>query len=514
MKNAVQRDTIRLAVIAGVFCLTVIGWTFAGHVGAAVGLTAGMLLGVLPWKGQPAWSWADLYLRRNRPITLSEPTTVVNDRSGGGVRYQDGIAVGAIQILGSAYQPTYFTGSTATATANTLDLVGLLPAMRQSLGLTLESISVISAGARRRATGDYPRVYDTLIGTPPYAGQRETWLILRIPAVENGDPLRWRSTIGAATLAAAQRIVMTLRCRGIRARVASATDIAELERRLGSGGLEPHNRRWNSIRSDAGWQTTYAYRPGDLSTEALAQAWSLRVDGVIQNVTLFPDGRASATVTVRTAQPPAAPPSVSVRPLPGEQAQALAANLCGPRPRLRQVARGPLPPSLVIPVAPSGVLIGKTVNGDRMAFPLSDPAEPTRVHICADDAIAKRLIIRAAGAGERVTLHTNDLQRWDSIRMPNIAVIEHPRPVSGTTVSVVDGTIPPGPRPPTVISVQSPGAAARPAADVVIAQTGPDTVELTAGGRTYDVEVEFFRAENLYVQRDSAPVGFELELVD
>jgi type VII secretion protein EccE len=117
-------------------------------------------------------------LRRNRPLTLVDPVTVANDRSGGGVRYQDGIAVAAIQILGKPFQATCFTGSAASQTANTIDIAELLPAMRQSLGLTLESMSVISSGQRRRATGDYARVYDTLIGPAPYAGQRETWLIL------------------------------------------------------------------------------------------------------------------------------------------------------------------------------------------------------------------------------------------------------------------------------------------------------------------------------------------------
>ncbi|EUA56736.1 hypothetical protein I553_8790 [Mycobacterium xenopi 4042] len=52
--------------------------------------------------------------------------------------------------------------------------------------------------------------------------------------------------------------------------------------------------------------TTYWYRPGDITAENLAHAWALRADGIIQNVTLFSDGRAIATVTVRSMQPPTA----------------------------------------------------------------------------------------------------------------------------------------------------------------------------------------------------------------
>lgn len=509
-----MRELTRLAVTAGVFLAVLLGWGLGGSIGAALGLMIGLLLGVARWHRKPLWSWLLLYLRRHRPIMLTEPVTVANDRSGGGIRYQDGVAVGAIQILGRHYRPTRFTGSAGMETDNTVDIAGLVPLMRQSLGLNLESLSVVSCGARRRSIGDYPRVYDSLIGTPPYAGERETWLVIRIRALDNGDALRCRTTVGAATLAAAQRIALLLRRNGIRAKVATATEIIDFERRAGANGLEPHNRRWSSVRSDAGWQTTYAYRPADISAETLAQAWALRADGVVQNVTLRGDGTATATVTIRTAQPPTAPPAVALQPLPGEQAQAVAANLCGPRPRLRGVASGQLPRSLIIPVGPSGVLLGKTPDGDRLAIPLSDNAEQCRVHVAAEDSIAKRIIIRVAAAGERITVHTTDLLRWETVRMPSISVIEHPRPAAGTTVSVVDGTVPPAPRPHTVISVGPPGDSLPQAADVLISQTGPETIEVTAAGRTYDVAVEFFRAENRYVSGNSGFIGLELEMAE
>lgn len=509
-----MKDVIRLAVVCGVFLFGAVGWIAGGYIGAAVGLVIALLLLVVPWRGQPLWSWLDLYLRRNRSIELTEPLTVANDRSGGGVRYQQDVAIAAVHILGKQHQPTYFTGSTATLTSDTIDVSQLFPLLRQSLGLTLESVSVVSTGARRRSTGDYPRVYDTLIGTPPYAGQRETWLVLRINALDNGDAMRWRSTVGTAALAAAQRIVIALRCKGIRARVGTATDIVELERRLGRTGLEPHNRRWNSVRGDGGWLTTYAYQPSDITTDNLAQAWSLRVDGIIQNITLFPDGTATGALTVRTAQPPTAPPAVLLKPLHGEQPQALAAALCCPRPELRAMRRGPMRQSVTIPVGPSGILLGRTAGGDRLLLPLGDAGEQSRVHIAAEDAIAKRLIIRAAGAGDRITVHTTNLDRWESVRMPHIAVIEHPRPASGTTVSVIDGTVPPAPRPATVISVVPPGTPVRIPADVVITQTSPATLAVVAAGERYDVEMEFFRAENRYISREAVAFDAELEMAD
>jgi hypothetical protein len=50
-----------------------------------------------------------------------------------------------------------------------------------------------------------------------------------------------------------------------------------------------------------------------------------------------------------------------------------------------------------------------------------------------------------------------------------------------------------------VISVGEPRAPYRGTADVVITQTGPATVEVSAAGQVHSVEVELFRAENRYV---------------
>lgn len=494
--------TARLTNAVSAFVSALLGWSVGGYLGAATGLMIAAASGVIPWRGQPLWSWLLLTWQHRQPINLSEPRTVANDRAGGGVRFQGGVAVAAVQLLGKAHVPTIFTGSSIVHTENSFDVVELRQLLRQSLGLRLDSLSVIGTGARRRSTGDYPRVYDTLIGTPPYAGQLETWLIIRVRAADNVEALRWRSSVGIATVAAAQRVSAAMRQKGFRARVATATDIVELERRLGRSALQVMNRRWRSVRGDGGWLTTYWYRPDDITTEKLAQAWSLRADGITHNICLFDDGTVAATVTVRSAQPPTAPPSMLMRTLPGEQAQAIAANMCGPMPSLRGVRRGPLTGPLVIPIGPSGVLVGKIPGGSRLMMPLDNPGEFSRVHIAADDVVAKRIVIRLAGAGERITVHTRNPQRWASLRMPDIAVSDQSKPVAGTTVSVVDGTLTPAPRPNTLISIGEPGAPNRGTANVLITQQGPATVEVSGGGRTHTVEVELFRAENRYVSSE------------
>jgi type VII secretion protein EccE len=493
-----MNTTTKSATVAGVFACGFIGWAIGGSVGGATCLVLGVVLGVVPLRRRPLWSWLILRLWRPRAPAWTQPTSVTNNRAGGGVRYQHGVAVAAVQLLGKAHTPTVFTGSASAYTDNTVDVAGLAPLLRPTPGLAIDSLSVVSAGSRRRAAGDYPRVYDTLIGAPPYAGQRETWLIVRVAALPNAGALATRASVGTATLAAAQRIGAALRQRGIRARVATAADIIELERRLGRSATATPDQRWSSVRGDIGWLTTYWYRPGDITTEKLAQAWTMHADKIIQNVTLLSDGTATATATVATPTRPTAPPSLMLQTLPGEQPTALTANWCGAMPRLGGARRGAPREALVMPIGPSGVLLGKVVGGNRLALPLNDAQESSRVHIAAHDALTKRIIVRLAAAGQCVTVHTRNSQRWNNVRMPGITVDERVRPEVGTAVSVVDGTLRPPPQPNTLISVGEPGQPYRGSADVVITQTGPATVEVRAGGQVHTVEVELFRAENRY----------------
>jgi type VII secretion protein EccE len=498
-------STRRLVSVLVMFVFVLAGWAIAEGIGAAITGVLGVVAVYVPWWGQPAWSWAALRGYARREIVWGQPKTVANNRSGGGVRVQDGVAVAAVQLLGKPHEATIVTGSVSVETRNVVDVAQLAAMLHQPLGLELDSLSVVTIGARRGAAGDYPRVYDTEIGTPPYAGVRGTWLILRHRVTTSSGALRWRTSVGAAAIASAQRIVATLRCQGLRAKVASATDLSELDRRLGSASLAVPARRWKTLRAEGGWLTTYAYPPEAVTSQSLAQAWTLRVDEVIQNVTVYPDGACTATMTVRTPQPLSAPPSVVLGQLNGEQATALAASMCGPRPHLRGLRPTPLPQRLVVEIGPSGILVGKLANGDRLMIPLTDVGEPSRVFVAADEAVAKRIVIRAAGAGERVCVHTRDAARWASVRMSQVAVVGQSRPAAGTTVSVVDdGAVIPSPRPAAVITVAPPGA---PIPDgisyeVVIEQVSRTGVHVRAAGRQWRVEMDLFRAENRYISSE------------
>jgi type VII secretion protein EccE len=528
----------RRVVGVWVVCLlALVSWGLGGYIGAVIAAIAGVAVVFVPWWGQPAWSWVVLRLRGRRTISLNAPITVANNRSGGGVRVQGGVAVVAVQLLGRAHRATTVTGSVTVETDNVIDAVEIAPMLQHALGLQLDSISVVTLGSRHGIVGDYPRVYDSEIGTPPYAGRRETWLIMRLPVIDNAQALQWRTTVGAAAISVAQRIAALLRCHGLRAKVATATDLVELDRRLGSDAVAGHTQNWKGIRGEAGWMTTYAYPAREITSRILAQAWTLRADEIIQNVTVYPDATCTATLTVGTPTQAPTAPSVVLRRLNGEQAAAAAANMCGPRPHLRGLRPSPLPAELVIEIGPSGVLLGKLSNGDRLMIPFTDAGELSRVFVAAADPIAKRIVIRVAGSGERVTVHTNDKARWASVRMPELSIVSTPRPAPRTTVSVVeyfaqhkksvdsaahdgsldladiaDTAISPTPRPATVITVAPNGTKLadrdRHSFEVAIEQVGSATVNVSAAGRNWVVQMDLFRAENRYVSLE--PVAMSI----
>lgn len=495
----------QLGVAVAVSTCGLAGWTVSGPMGGGVGLVVGIVLGFTPWYGQPLWVWAVLFLKRARPLALADPVTLSVGRSSGGVRYQDGVAVSAIRVLGKPYEPTVVPA----AAANGLDVNDLLPGMHQSIGLTIDSLSVVCVGSRRRNTGDYPRVYGTMLGPTPVAGRRETWLVVRVRSGDNAEALRCRKSVGTAVLAASHAIAAGLRFRGLRAHVATADEVLIFDEQLGCRALQRGKRRWHSVRDEDGWLTTCKYSAADLKGDVLEQIWSRNFDEVIQNVTIFPDRTAMATVTLRHARPPTSVPSLRLRTLPGQQGPGLAANLCGPRPSLRGVGRIALPRALVMPIGPSGVLLGRLPDGSRLLLPLSDPDRSTRVHLAATDDVAKVVLMRVAAAGERVTVHTTDLHRWMSLRIPGLTVSDQQKPDDGTTISVVDGTLghgapataEPGPRPATVISIGSPNVPDPAGADVVIRQTGPTAVQVSIAGQVHLLDIEFFQGENRYLER-------------
>lgn len=72
----------RLLSAVTVALIGLAGWALGGLIGLAVALSLAVLVVLVPWWGQPAWSWALLRLRRGPATDWAEPITVANNRAG------------------------------------------------------------------------------------------------------------------------------------------------------------------------------------------------------------------------------------------------------------------------------------------------------------------------------------------------------------------------------------------------------------------------------------------------
>ena len=250
--TAPERLSVVLAVAADPHGLR------GGFIGGCAGLTAGLLTLVVPWYRQPLWVWAALYLRRRRGIVLLPPSTAVNDRSAGGVRYQDGVATVAVHILGRAYAP------------NTVDRIELGPHNQRPRRRSIDS----ATGSEPRAKLDSistsaPDIAPTAAITPRCTTPDRHATVCRgkrnVAGRAHAGPSQRRRT------RIAQQRRRRGRCRGpthhSRSTASGITRTsgqrhrnARIQRNVAGSSSTP-TTEWRSVRTDAGWLTTYAYRP-------------------------------------------------------------------------------------------------------------------------------------------------------------------------------------------------------------------------------------------------------------
>ncbi len=469
--------------------------------------------------------------RRKRTESPAPSIDIPHGASLYGVRVPEGFtgdAISMIEVTGQAYSPTLLTGSATALTPNRLPLDALTGLLDQPGGIKLSGIDVVSSGLRvRRGTG-YPPLYSTLLADRPAAGQRRTYLVVRLDIANSIRGLAYRSTVGAAAAAATERIINALLQRGVRAKPLTAKDIdaalvdlgANLavvpeEAELDNAPVGPRiptpvapTEAWKSIEAHPGYLTSYYFSPEDITTNTLNQMWALRSDAVVQTISLTKkrgptEGRAwvSALVRLNDPQAPTRPPTLYLNPLPGHQGPA--AMRSAPLPRTFDAMPGrPLDASpLELPVASSGVLVGTTQRGDLLLLSLTDPDQATRISLQTGMPYACQLLVRAAAVGERIAIYTDNPARWRQLEQPLIAIVDRRHPpefVPSIIVSDRAGVPPPAGLASTVVTL---GDADRSAAtlDLSFTQISASTVRIATSAFTTDVQIATFKAEQPFL---------------
>jgi type VII secretion protein EccE len=440
----------------------------------------------------------------------------------------DGAAITMIEVTGQAYSPTVLTGSATALTPNLLPLDALTGLLDQPGGIRLAGIDVVSSGLRvRRGTG-YPPLYSTLLADRPAAGQRRTYLVVRLDIERSAAGLAYRSSVGTTAAAATERIINALLQRGVRANALTAKDLDSALVELGAGlavvppptddSPTPGAARtpapvaptegWGSVQAHPGFLTSYYFSPEDITTNTLNQMWALRSDAVVQTISLTKrrgatEGRAwvSALVRLNDPQAPTNPPTLYLNPLPGNQGPAAARSA----PLARQSAGLPARPLDVGPldlaVGSSGVLVGTTQRGDLLLLSLTDPDQATRISVHTGMSYACQLLVRAAAVGERIAIYTDQPARWRQLEQPLIAVVDRRHPTEFVPSIIVsdraDGP-PPAGLASTVITLGDTEDNA-PTPDMSFTQISASTVRIATSAFTTDVHIATFKAEQPFL---------------
>jgi len=508
----------------------------------AVGVVAAAALMVTVYR-RNVFRWiADRVRWRRRRRRKDQPAAAVDIPHGAslyGVRVSDrfdGEAITMIEVTGQAYSPTLLTGSATAVTPNLLPLDALTGLLDQPGGIRLSGIDVVSSGLRVRRGAGYPPLYSTLLADRPAAGQRRTYLVVRLDIAESVAGLGYRTTVGAAAAAATERIVNALLQRGVRANALTAKDLDAALVDLGAGlavvpdepepdeAAAPHRPKpiapteaWKSVEAHPGYLTSYYFSPEDITTSTLNQMWALRSDAVVQTISLTKkrgptEDRpwVSALVRVNDPQAPTRPPTLYLNQLPGFQGPAAERSAPLPR-RFDAMPARPLDAApLDLPVGSSGVLVGTTQRGDLLLLSLTDPDQATRIALHTGMPYACQLLVRAAAVGERIAIYTDKPARWQALEQPLIAVVDRRHPpefVPSIIVSDRASGPPPAGLASTVITVgDTADARSRttsernaPTPDLSFTQISASTVRISTSAFTTDVQIATFKAEQPFL---------------
>lgn len=406
------------------------GW-WAG-VALAVVIT---LLALLCWRGAPLLTlvWRSVRGRRSR---LGTPAGMLTDyeRSFGsgpvGIRAVGPHLVAVVAVDGPPHSPSVLDYPRVESLAK-LPLEAVAVGLDQ-FDVRLAGIDIVSAGARRAPKTHHPYapVYSGVVGDHPAVGQRRTWLVIRLNALDSARAIVWRESVAATMSAAAEWLAAELTSLRIPARVLSAAQIREADEAL-LAGIDPAGlaRGWGRLRHAGGYVQTYWLSPGDISSTAIDRLWAPDTDATVVSVQLrhAEGGVSAAGVMVRyhTGGPLAEPPLTGLNPFVGRHDAALSAGLLaagggGLAVPARALAVGE---KVAVPIGATGIIVGTTASGHPLLVDLSDPTELATVTIHGEFALVVQVALRAAATGYQVLVCTQRPQRWQPVTGAGLQVV-------------------------------------------------------------------------------------------
>lgn len=430
-------DLIALQIVVAVGIVVALGLDRPGWQGAVAGLVMALLL-VSPLAGGTTLPralglrWGFLRNRRRRtgknapgPLPTEPFDVPTSDGLQIGFRWNGTTLLSLLKIDENPRALTVLEPG-VTVSGEMVPVQALLDCLRQ-FDITLESIDIISQGARSAGHTDVAAVYDSVLGPLPAIAQRTVWIAVRFNPSRCAEAVRRRGGdrdgILRAATTATRRVANRLAEAGLQPRFLSASGIAAATNQLSDGvSLGTVEETWEDCREGKFRLSSFAVQPDMLTTAGLGLLWTVPSYSTTVCLSLreaAEDDLVQVRGLVRFDSDVRVPTQLrGLIPLHGRQFSALAATLPIPAlPGARPIEhwasglRADALDELALPASGCGQVIGADQEGRAVALPLFGP-QIRRVEIAGTLHLAQQVVLRSLALGARVLVHTRRPAFW------------------------------------------------------------------------------------------------------
>jgi len=421
--------TLELVVAVGVavaLFLRAPGWQ-----GGAAGFVVGLLL-VIRVRGttlprfvahRTGFAW-DRRRRRGAEPESGEPFDVpMADGTQIGFRWDGSTLLSLVKIDANPQAMTVLEPG-MTVSGEVVQVQALVDCLRQ-FDITLDSIDIISQGARSSGHTAMAAVYDAVLGPLPAIAQRSVWIAVRFDPSRCAEAVRrrggGRDGILRTAATATRRVANRLTEAGLRPQILGASGIALATNQLSDGtNLATLEETWDTCRDGRFRLCSFAVEAEMLTTAGLGVLWTVPSYSTTVCLSLRGDDdpdivkvRALARFDSDFGVPVNLPGLVHLR---GYQFSALACSLPIPQPNrpVEHWAYGRRETDLsdlALPASGCGQVIGADNEGRAVALPLFGP-QIGRVEICGTLHLAQQAVLRSLALGARVLVHSRRPALW------------------------------------------------------------------------------------------------------
>ncbi|QLL10366.1 type VII secretion protein EccE [Mycobacterium vicinigordonae] len=423
---------LQLLVAAGTVTAPLIG--FPGWQGSAVGLVAALILVVrlrgttLPRLVALRTGFSRQRRKRAKKKTLADPFDVpTSDGALVGFRWDGSTLMSLLKIEENPQAMTIMEPGT-TVSGETVPVQALVECLQQ-FDITLDSIDVISQGARSQGHSQVAAVYDAVLGPLPAIAQRNVWIAVRFDPSRCADAVRrrggGRDGILRAATTATRRVANRLTEGGLRTRVLTAAEIGQATNQLTDGvDLVTVEETWRTCREGRFRLRSFAVTPRMLTTAGLGLLWTIPSYSTTMSLSLRRDDpRGPVAIRGLARFDTHGRARINLRGLThlrGHQYSALAASLPVPPPP-RPIDKWAYSTStadpvgdfgaLCVPASGCGQVIGADEHGRAVALALFGP-QIRRVEIAGTLHLAQQVVLRSLALGAHVLVHTRRPAKW------------------------------------------------------------------------------------------------------